>query len=443
MRKETILLALILFLAPANFFLKISAPWVLVHGLPVDYLYPKLFLVDTFILLYLFLRNIHAKPWLSTDVKHLLISIWLIFCGTHLFLHRDQTAVLSSAWLLAELSVCGIFLHALVHQPQIWKTAVLRWSLACMLIFQAGLGIFQVVAQHHLAGYWLLGEPKLSTFLSDIAKSDANPWKILPYGTTAHPNLLAAWLCFGLIGLWGIPFFEKKPKTRPLMSSIFFIGSSLLALYCLWLTESVTAWITIGAFIAGFFVLQSRRLSNSRWYGFITVFGILTAVILPIAIAFTPVDSISWTRRAQLQLNALRAWREHPFAGIGVNLSASQSEAYGEIPSTYRFRQPVHNAGLLWLTETGIPGVATGIFFILVVHKLYTIEKRVFSLLLFPIVFILSLDHYGISIHSGQLLMTFLLATFLKERKLHSLNNINAQRPKSVANSRRHGLGKQ
>lgn len=96
--------------------------------------------------------------------------------------------------------------------------------------------------------------------------------------------------------------------------------------------------------------------------------------------------------------------------GIGLNQFTAKLPEYGTIQAYTSFLQPAHNIFLLWLTETGIVGFLF-IFFLLKKIKKPTPNYRLQTTApIIAIVIIGALDHYLLTLQSGQLLLTITLA---------------------------------
>lgn len=97
------------------------------------------------------------------------------------------------------------------------------------------------------------------------------------YGNLAQPNHMATILCMGLIGLWYI--YEIKIYS---IKKILFI--SLIFLFCILLTQSRTAWVSLFIIILFYCFIRNKiniRIRFKEVMG-LTLFFILNALMLPI-----------------------------------------------------------------------------------------------------------------------------------------------------------------
>lgn len=416
--REEILLAAVIFFAPAHFFLKLKADWTLVNGLPVDYLYPKIFAVDLFLLMLLAVAK--HTPWNGRE--RLVSIVWLGFCILHLALHANSPFVISSAWFFGELTLNILFLRYLLHKPNWWRQTGARIGIVAMVCFQLLVGWGQILCNHHIAGYWLLGEPTLSTTMPDVAKSDLPFFgeQILPYGTTAHPHVLALFLAGGAV-FAGMNFLArkswwKKEWQKNKGSAALRAALPLLPLSLLFRTESLTVGAALATFIALVFGFKKFYPVFIRLKHGLLFLPVLIAFAIPILIASQHSLNTSWSRRLALQEIAAKMFVKHPIAGIGANQFAAQTEGYGFVPASYRFRQPVHHAGLVWLSETGLLGLLAIILIFYIAQQMYALNTTLVLIAATPLALIFSLDHFLLSIRAGQLFSVLMLSILVKKR---------------------------
>ncbi len=126
-------------------------------------------------------------------------------------------------------------------------------------------------------------------------------------------------------------------------------------------------------------------------------------------------DFESLSRRYQLNLAAIQIWADHPLFGIGLNQFTASLPHYTQIEASTRFLQPVHNIYLLILSETGLIGlvILTAIFW-----KLFSIQRLAFSIPVIILLIIGLVDHYPLTLQTGQLLAVLSIGLFLSSPKL-------------------------
>ena len=143
------LIGIIIFLLPTNFFLKLFESGAYVNGLRIDYLIPKLYLSDIFILILLlfwlinwFKRNsLKNKTWKLfksyLTKEPLLISLLVIF-----FLRQFLTLYpLSSVIYLFRVIELGLFAGFLIKNKAKINPELIEKSVLATLFFQSSVAI--------------------------------------------------------------------------------------------------------------------------------------------------------------------------------------------------------------------------------------------------------------------------------------------------------------
>lgn len=442
------LIACLIFLIPSNLFVKCCETTGYVNGLFIDYLLPKFFVSDVLILAILILGSV----WLLisnkkkqqfnlpsilnyTSTHRLIVTTLLLFLVLGM---RQVTAShpMAALWYfgkLVEVVLLGFFLAHFIRSIATKKIPLLRqkkfWllislALAITICFQSCLAIFQYTQQHELVGFHFLGEPQLTQPLS-LARItlSSGTIKVLPYGTTAHPNVLA-----GVIAIYLLLWFLIQQKQKVFAQKPFVIFSLiLLVLGCsnIYITRSFSAWATVGLGVGILIFNQylGPTRSNLRNVPSGTSTGImlliLSFVIIPLSITVlaknNPVN-MSLTRRSDLQQAAIKMLIDKPLVGVGLNNFSAEVENYTQSTELVRFVQPVHHVGWLWLSETGMLGLAVVALTIwLYFHTGQNSRGKLTQLtLLFLMVLpIFSLDHYLLSIQTGMLLGVLSVVLYL------------------------------
>lgn len=372
-----------------------------VHGLRVDYLLPKFWAIDVVIwalIVLWFVEEKHnrfktLKKWkksLTRQPKELLALTSILLT---LFVVRQFMAehALIALWTLLSWVKFGLLAAVLYQKRQLVDQAITFKVLAVTVLFQSLVALWQCFTQQSLGGYLFLGETNLSDFAGLAKTSWGGIEQVLPYGTTAHPNVLGGFLSLSLLLL--LPFCKTRKDPFVKVAIGLCMGIGLLALI---LTQSMSAWFALGLGLTLIFWKPLLIKLPSRFVvgGIFVVF--LLSVWLPL-----PGDSLSISRRQYLNQSAIRMSIDHPFFGVGVQNFTSQVEKYSPTKEVVRFVQPAHNALILLLAETGLLGLILG--FILI--KKLTTHTDYFALVpLLPIVF---LDHYVLTIQSGMVLLLF------------------------------------
>ena len=390
-----LLICSIIFLIPSNLFLKLNTSSAYVNGLLVDYLIPKLYLSDIFILILLLL-------WL---IKIIINKKKIIFKTSYFYLPSILASLIivrqiftpypwAAAWYLFRLIEIGLLAYFLSTHKKIFQKSAIYLTIIFTSLFQSGLALWQFLTQQSLLGFNFFGEPNLS---SSIGLTKDMWWKtgrILPYATTAHPNILGGVLAIFSLALINLVLITEKKWFKILASLTVFLTISVIIL-----TQSISAILTL---IIGLILITRKKIDDTMCIFCGTIFFIFTPILIGLAANHLKNDD-SLTRRAYLQTAATNIILDNPILGCGFNQFTSRVEKYSDAKEIVRFVQPVHHVGLLWIAETGV----LGILLIWILSKRLKINQLVLPLIiLLPIA---TLDHYLLTQQTGLLLVVFTL----------------------------------
>lgn len=397
----------IIFTLPLNLFYVFTTDGAYVHGLLVDYLLPRIYLSDLIILVLFICWLIIERPHLKKiEFKKLSQPKFLLGLGLGLLLLGRQvlTSQLPAAtYYSLKILMMGWLWFFLLQRPQVWQKKVVSFSLWLTLIFQAGLGLYQYWAQASLLPYHFLGETRLAQSVGLAKDSWWQTGRVLPYGTTAHPNLLAGVLVVLSLIWWQLNQTKKRAVRFLQLVTYFLVGATLV------LTQSLSAWLSL---LLGFnLLLWWPQLKKKKWLGWL---GLCVWLLSPVLInLLSPLIKYqpSWQRRAQLNLAAYKMFWQKPWLGVGLNQFTAQVENFTTSLELVRFVQPVHHLGLLWLAETGLLGLAflSWVWRNLKKHSQYLLP----SLILLPLA---SLDHYLLTQQTGLLLLVLIFSGVLYKK---------------------------
>lgn len=411
----SVLLGVLLFLVPTNWFISCCRELAFANNLLIDYLLPQLHaseLVGLIILLLLVWKaideailnhskgltiDISSENWLKSLTKS--SSHWLIILGFWMVLGLTQLTTAYAligliTWL--KLSFLGALSYLLLkHRHQLKKLPILIGA-TTTIVFQSSLAWFQYTQQSSLVGYWLLGEPNLAvtTGLASIIQQGRK--LILPYGTTAHPNVLA-----GIVAVYTILLLElstsRFSKWHRLL--VVIIGAGTIVI-----TQSISAFLLLIFYACTTFIKKSRvTLSVSHLLG-----ASITILIIPIVVAFVlpRLEYESIDRRLELNQIGLSIFLTQPIFGIGLQQSVSQIEQFDPDQSLIRFIQPPHHVGVLWLAETGLVGLLFLGYLVLTINKQISPPNKLkVAISLLVITPLLAWDHYLLTLPSGRWLL--------------------------------------
>ncbi|MFC1653606.1 O-antigen ligase family protein [Patescibacteria group bacterium] len=415
---EKILFQALVFLIPTNLAYHWITQEAYVNGILIDYLIPKLYLSDIPIIFLLLIwilksRQIWQKKKVNLDYNSLLNPYSFLLILSYFIFVRGlfSQSPLAAIWYWIKIFEYSLFY--LWFKDHFWKGSSLNFRrisrlllppLIISLLFQSTLGIYQFMFQKSFAGFWFFGETTLSSS-PHIAKANlpfllphlGRSLFITPYGTTPHSNVFAGFLSFGTILLYTLS--RGNGKSGIYQKYILYI-TYILSAIALAISLSGSAWISL---LVAFSLIGLLKTSSKHQHWVLTFFALsLVATFLFIQTPNNPIiDDYSQSRRLDLNQIATKIIQHKPIVGVGLNNFTSQMKNYGNVSSTTQFLQPPHNIFLLILSEVG----ALGLYLLyLLVQKIKRSKSR---LLLIPIIALLLvglLDHYPITLQTGQLL---------------------------------------
>lgn len=398
-------IAVFIFLIPTNLFAKLSYSGAMISGITVDYLLPKFYLSDIAVL---FIILLSWRLW-SKRMLHIMFALG-VFAVAHLFLHRYDLALPSIAWMLLKWFEMTTLVLVLIEHRKIFTHPWITRAIACTILFQTALSGYQFALQRSFLGYTFFGEPNFSQAALLVKSELPGALRILPYGTTPHPNILA-----GVVVLMFFYLMIQAPKS--LLTQLCGVCAILITL----VTQSGSALCALFFGFISFVFANSDIWNIQTKIRTIIAASVAIVVLSPFALALLAPQfpfSSSLNRRAQLNTMGIRAFLANPIEGVGVNAFTAVEHAYGEVPATIRFAQPIHHIPLLFLTEVGMLGLIFFIIFVLIVYKYYSVIFSSSFLYIIPLSLIFSLDHYMYTLQQGQLLLVFILTLLFEKRKM-------------------------
>jgi hypothetical protein len=418
---ELWLLRLTVFLIPTNLAYHFTIPAAFVEGRLIDYRLPRFYLSDLPVLLLLLIWV--SKPNFIAGFRrlnslHRFVLILFLFLGfTSVYQAGSLSASLPSLWFLLKLVqwyFFSLYLCSICSGKQLLNHLVQPLFLSSL--FQLIVGIYQYINQSSVFGYIFFGEPLLVQSSAIATGFIGHSLKILSYGTTSHPNVLAGFLLTSLALIITTSKHNPKNRAYKYLSKI----SILITIIGILLTQS---WVAL----CGFALLLSRQAKNRNHLSnqlLILLFSTFTLSIplINLITALSPyhslpmVESPSITRRYKLFSYSLQLIWENPSFGVGLN-NFIPSLLRAKLTNTLPFLQPVHNVLLLWLSETGV--IANLFYVWLLYRRFHTLKiglSRPLTLPLLVLIPALALDHYLLTLQTGQLLVVVSLALALKHR---------------------------
>jgi len=426
------------------FLLPWQTRWIIKAGeLNGGYFEPKtisLYGVDIVLLIILLLNCFIAIS--SLKAKSLkLTAIWWLIAGLDLFIFvsiffapNKLIALEHYLWFLL-----GVGLFWLITNAEYNKSKLL-WSLVAGAILQAGLGIYQFLAQSTFASKWLgmaVHNPS-NLGVSVIETLGGERW-LRAYGGLDHPNVLGGLLVIAVLLIFNFQFSHLRLRASA-EQAIFKQFNNLTIFYfllftSLFLSFSRSAWLglIIGLATAlGISLIKKDSPMRNQILKF-SIIGVLVFAVLgniysdllsPRLNLNTRLEQKSITERMESVDQAKSLIKNNLFFGVGIgNYTLALAEQNPGQPAwTY---QPVHNTPLLILAEIGIFGF---IFFVTMLCAMCYVlcrsilknknsESTLNLTILVALVAMFQFDHFWWSLHFGILLFWFILGLTQAEIK--------------------------
>lgn len=347
-------------------------------------------------------------------------SFWLglFFAVSALSIFNSRTAGLSFYQLLKLAEFIGFYFYLKTNLNKVFEFRKVLMTVIASGLFQSVVAIAQYVKQGSL-DLRLLGESPLSVNATGVAVFIADGIKYLrAYGTTPHPNVLAAWLFLAVFAFYFFYIYGKKSNPWllvlvyvPLLFGLFFTFSRVIV--GLWVMGLV-ARLIISFAKKDFRELMAKVGSKIKH---ITLASSLAVLLF--ALLFWPqvksrihvsAQEEAVTQRVFYNKIAESVAVSHPLLGIGIGqFTPNFISKFKHLPQTAY--QPVHDIYLLVASETGFIGLAAFLLFLFFVF--YDFAKRTqmrklyhfsFGILIFSFLLMGLFDHFLWTLQQGSLM---------------------------------------
>ncbi len=414
-KMSKILLFLLLCLIPTQLGKHFWFDWSMVLGIRIDYLSPTFYLIDlvwTGLLISNFQFLISNKKQIFNK-KNLIILLFIII---NILVAQNRWIAIYKWIRVGQLVWFGFF----VYKNKDLVKRMLIWVLPIWICIESVLAIGQIAKGGSLNGFWWwLGERSFDFNTIGIAQmSMANYGIVRAYGTFSHPNSLAGFLLVSLV-LWvkykssPNPFFDK---TGPYFNNINWWGVVWFGIVGIILTGSRTVWF-LGV-LSLFWLLWGRfkvikNKGKMLLLVIIMLFGVYKMIDYnyPIQNFLGGWDENGLLKRGQLNLAAIEMVKKSPLFGVGLNNFLVNLPDYQYNNQIFWF-QPVHNIGLLLLSEIGVFGlIVFGSQFVFVnkIKRIITSKEKT-TWLIFGIIFVTGMvDHYWFTLPQNMWLLALIL----------------------------------
>jgi hypothetical protein len=360
-----------------------------------------------------FISWLFNKPSLQNK-PYLKYLLGLFLAGAIGLFHVEQTNFgVYSIIKLVELLLLILVAHETLTNAKTYTTAAM--VLFASALSQALLAIIQFHVQHSV-GLSFLGEYIASFGTPGLATIDTPLEKLIrAYGTFSHPNVLGAFLVFGLVmGLFYVSRETFKNTRRFTLSQLFVSCGMIVITIATFLTFSRIAWAGATLALATYLLLHMKQ---RRYHIAILIVIVCIVSCATILISY---GSLLKTRTAELnsQSNSV-VLRESfnqraqdliatsPVIGVGLGnyIPALQKHVSLE-PWQY---QPAHNIFLHVGAEMGMVGLAFfWLLLVIVFRSTWNVKNNLFGFtgltLGVILLFMAQFDHYFVTIQQGRLM---------------------------------------
>lgn len=299
--------------------------------------------------------------------------------------------------------------------------------------FQAIIGIWQFIIRSDV-GLRYLGESYLDIDLAGVASFYLPTGEkiIRAYGTTPHPNILAAFFLLGIFSFYfaylisGLgqrldPIFKKAKSL-----TLFIYPVVLFALFLTFSRVAILAWLVISAVI--FLAVFSKR--HKIFIGSFKDDKLLLVIVLTL-ITVLSFSFIYWdeiiSRLAfnfndqsfELRSFYTREVSQSDIKWLGIGLGNFINWLIGNNPYLLSYAyQPVHNIYLLAYSETGVLGISAFLLFLGFLFKNSLSSKFGFiTLFAVCILFMGFFDHMFWTLQQGRIVFWLTLALLTNSSK--------------------------
>jgi O-antigen ligase len=355
--------------------------------------------------------------------------LWLagFFIVSALSIFNSRIVGLSFYQLLKLAEFIGFYFYLRSAFGRVYKFREVLMVIITSGIFQAAIAVAQYFKQGSL-GLKLLGESPLSVNATGVAVFIADSEKYLrAYGTTPHPNVLAAWLFLAIFAFYNY-YFYFYPRDKSHLGKFFLICQPvlLIGLFFTFSRTIIGLW-ALGAAIRILLLfkrsLRSFLMATRQYAVTITVITLITGALFTVFFwpqvksrALISSEEEAVTQRIFYNQIAGSVTTAHPLLGVGMGQFVPQlMTKLKHWPAN--IYQPVHNIYLLIASETGLVGLSLFLLFLIFVFynfiqrtKLHKAYQYSFLILALSFLIMGLFDHFLWTLQQGSLIFWMVLA---------------------------------
>ncbi|MFA5828492.1 MAG: O-antigen ligase family protein [Candidatus Shapirobacteria bacterium] len=373
--------------------------WSYVWGIRVDYFSPVLYFLD---LLWVSWFGFYVWSGKKIETKITFkFFIFLMFVAVNILIAKNQMVAVYKWFRLGQLVLTWVVFRKDRKRVEEFLTKAIPW----WVILESLLGLGQVLIGSSVNGWaYFLGERRFAYTTLGVAQiSVLGQGLVRAYGTFSHPNSLAGFLLVSLI-IW---FGKKKEINRT-----FWWAITWMAVVGIVVSGSRLVWILTMLVIMAVTYLQSRDKKKVVGVG-ITLIGIFVLLVAVVSVNYRSSDFLGgWdkeglSKRISLNMSAMRMVRINPLFGVGLgNFIVRLPEM--QKSESYFWLQPVHNIGLLVLSEIGFFGLIWVFLFLSGLNRgrVALTQKMIWVAILVTGMF----DHYWLTLPQNSWFLVVVMA---------------------------------
>ncbi len=394
--------------------------------------YSTIYLYGTDILIFLFLtcllwrKEFDISIFLKNKIKPLIfiLAAFLFFVFLSIFVSSNPMLSFYQALKFTEFVL--VFLAIIFYRENASDLNLVASAVVSSAFLQSLLGMVQFFTAKSV-GLRFLGESVLGLKIGGSSTFWAGSEKYLrAYGTTSHPNILAAFLFLALVALAYL-FFKQIDK-KDIKKIVLYETALFVLTFGFLLTFSRTAlfWGILILFLVGLAAAYKFKTFGAK----IFLPSFLTFIFLGVLIIWQPLftranvstSEDAFTQRVLYMETASKMIKEKPLLGSGVgSFTLSMQKTLQDLVGSKDIKpwiyQPVHNIYLLSISEIGTLGFLAFLSLIFFVFWRMRENLKDFSnpylIVLIGFLFFGLLDHYLWSLQTGRLIFWIILGLCL------------------------------
>lgn len=405
-----ILLFLLLCFIPTQLGKHFWFDWSMVLGIRIDYLSPTLYLVDLVWIVFL-ISNFQFQISNKKQIFNKKNLVFLSFIVINILVAHNRWIAFYRWLRVGQLVWFGYYVF---KNKKLVEKMLIR-VLPIWIVVESLLAVGQIAKGGSLNGFWWwLGERAFDFNTIGIAQmSVANNGIVRAYGTFSHPNSLAGFLLVSLI-LW-VKYFALLRSSSYGRVKWWFV--TWLGIIGIILTGSRTIWVLSLISIAWLLWGNFKNIKNKG--KILVLISIMFFSIYKMIDYNYPLrnflggwDENGLLKRGQLNLASIGMIEKSPLFGVGVGNFLVNLPDYQKNNQIFWF-QPVHNIGLLLLSEIGVLGLLVfGLRFPIfkTIKKIIRNNDKIMLLMLGVIFLSGMVDHYWFTLPQNMWLLTIIVA---------------------------------